>query len=164
MVAHSRTSDESSDLIRRLREICLAFPAVVEKEAWGECTFRVAGGKMFAMTDNNHHNSGHLAVWVMAPPTIQEALIRSCPDTFFRPPYVGAKGWIGMRLDTRMDWDELTAILRDGYLLSAPVKLRNRKTTGAARSVVRHQQGIKRTQLRTVSAKGQKRRHPNRIN
>ncbi|MBV8771573.1 MAG: MmcQ/YjbR family DNA-binding protein [Deltaproteobacteria bacterium] len=69
----------SDQLLNRLRGICLGFPRVIEKEAWGECTFRVAGGKMFAMTDNNHHESGHVAVWVLAPPNIQEHLIRSMP-------------------------------------------------------------------------------------
>ena len=48
-MAHPRRYDESNKLIIRLRRTCLAFPAVVEKEAWGECTFRVAGGKMFAV-------------------------------------------------------------------------------------------------------------------
>jgi hypothetical protein len=123
-MAHPRMYQDSNELIRRLREICLAFPSVVEKEAWGECTFRVAGGRMFAMTDNNHHNSGHLAVWVMAPPTVQETLIRSKPDRFFRPPYVGTKGWIGVRLDDGVDWDKLAGIIRDGYLMSAPKPMR----------------------------------------
>ncbi|MBV8142483.1 MAG: MmcQ/YjbR family DNA-binding protein [Verrucomicrobia bacterium] len=119
--------DESDKLINRLRDVCLAFPAVVEKEAWGECTFRARGGKMFAMTDCNHHNSGHVAVWVMAPPKVQEGLARSGPDRFFKPPYVGAKGWVGVVLDARTKWDELGAILRDGYLMSAPVRTQQLK-------------------------------------
>jgi len=136
-VAHPRMYEESNELIRRLRDICLSFPGVVEKEAWGECTFRASSGKMFAMTDNNHHNSGHLAVWVMAPPTVQETLIRSKPKRFFKPPYVGAKGWVGVRLDTRVDWDELAAIVRDGYLMSTPVKIARPKPPGPAKSSVR---------------------------
>jgi hypothetical protein len=146
-VAHPRMYEESNELIKRLRDICLAFPAVVEKEAWGECTFRVTGGKMFAMTDNNHHNSGHLAVWVMAPPTVQETLIRSMPKRFFKPPYVGAKGWVGVRLDARVDWGELAAIVRDGYLMSAPGKIARPKTLGPAKSTVRLQPQAGFTQL-----------------
>ena len=69
--------DDSNPAIERLREICLALPEVFEKEAWGECTFRVTGGSMFAMTDNNHHRSGHVAVWVKAPAMVQEILVGS---------------------------------------------------------------------------------------
>lgn len=135
-MAHPRRYDESNKLIARLRAICFTFPEVVEKEAWGECTFRVAGGKMFAMTDSNHHNSGHLAVWIMAPPTVQENLVGSRPDRFFRPPYVGAKGWVGVRLDPRTDWEALAGILRDGYLMSAPVGSAQPKPRAFKRSAV----------------------------
>ena len=161
-MAHPRMYDESNALIKRLRETCLAFPAVFEKEAWGECTFRVTGGKMFAMTDSNHHNSGHLAVWVMAPPTVQETLIRSMPERFFNPPYVGVKGWVGVRLDTSIDWDELAAILQDGYLISAPVKLASRKTLGPAKSTARPQPRVSGTQARTVPGKARTTGRPNR--
>ena len=77
---------------------------------------------MFAMTDNNHHESGHVAVWVKAPPTVQEFLVRSDPVRFFKPPYVGHKGWVGVRLDVKVNWNELAAILNDGYLMSSPFK------------------------------------------
>lgn len=114
--------DDSDPAIKRLREICLALPEVFEKEAWGECTFRVTGGSMFAMTDNNHHNSGHVAVWVKAPAMVQEILVNSDPKRFFIPPYMGKQGWVGVRIDRKVKWDELAAILNDGYLLSAPKK------------------------------------------
>ena len=161
-MAHPRMYDESNELIKRLREICLAFPAVVEKEAWGECTFRVTGGKMFAMTDNNHHNSGHLAVWVMAPPTVKETLIRSMPERFFNPPYVGVKGWVGVRLDASVDWNELAAILRDGYLISAPVKLAGRKAPGFPESTARPQPRVGGTPSRTGPGKARTAGRPNR--
>lgn len=121
-MAHPRKYDDSNPAIKRLREICLALPETTEKEAWGECTFRV-GGKMFAMTDNNHHNSGHLAVWIKAPAMVQEILVGSDPKRFFKPPYVGPKGWVGVRLDVKVRWDELAAILNDGYQMSAPKRL-----------------------------------------
>jgi predicted DNA-binding protein (MmcQ/YjbR family) len=116
--------DDSNAAIKRLREICLALPGVFEKEAWGECTFRVTGGSMFAMTDNNHHNSGHVAVWVKAPAMVQEILVHSDPKRFFIPPYVGKQGWVGVRIDYKVKWDELGAILKDGYLIAAPNKRR----------------------------------------
>jgi len=115
--------DDSNPAIRRLREICLALPEAFEKEAWGECTFRVTGGSMFAMTDNNHHRSKHIAVWVKAPLDVQELLVSADAKRFFVPPYVGSKGWIGVRLDYKVDWDELREILKDGYAMSAPRRL-----------------------------------------
>ncbi|MFI5353084.1 MAG: MmcQ/YjbR family DNA-binding protein [Candidatus Binatales bacterium] len=111
------------DPIKRLREICLVLPEAVEKEAWGEATFRV-GGKMFAMTDNNHHNSGHVSVWCKAPLMVQEILVNSDPQRFFKPPYVGHKGWVGVRLDVKVvDWDELANIVADSYRMTAPKRL-----------------------------------------
>jgi hypothetical protein len=121
-MAHPHKNYDPEGPIKRLREICLALPEATEKEAWGECTFRV-GGKMFAMTDNDHHDSGHVAVWVKAPPMVQEILVDSAPARFFKPPYVGHKGWVGVRLDVKVDWGELAAILKDGYLMSAPNRL-----------------------------------------
>ena len=123
-MAHPRMYDDSNPAIKRLREICLALPGVFEKEAWGECTFRVIGGSMFAMTDNNHHDTGHMAVWVKAPAMVQEILVHSDPKRFFIPPYVGKQGWVGVRIDYKVKWDELAAILKDGNLISAPNKRR----------------------------------------
>ena len=116
--------DDSNPAIKRLREICLAMPEVFEKEAWGECTFRVTGGSMFAMTDNNHHGSGHVAVWVKAPAMVQEILVGSDPKRFFVPPYIGKQGWVGVLIDYRVKWDQVAAVLKDGYLLSMPKKMR----------------------------------------
>lgn len=134
-MAHPRKYDDSNPALNRLRELCLALPEAAEKEAWGECTFRV-GGKMFAMTDNNHHDSGHVAVWIKAPAMVQEILINSDPKRFFKPPYVGHKGWVGARLDVKVDWDQLAGILHDGYLLSASAPRRRpspRRSLSASR-------------------------------
>jgi predicted DNA-binding protein (MmcQ/YjbR family) len=133
-MAHPRMYDDSSPLIRRLREVCLALPEAFEKEAWGECTFRVNGGSMFAMTDNNHHGSGHVAVWVKAPPMVQEILVGSDARRFFVPPYMGPKGWVGVRLDARVKWDQVAEILKDGYLMSAPKRLGGRSASAMDRA------------------------------
>jgi predicted DNA-binding protein (MmcQ/YjbR family) len=121
-MAHPRMYEDSNPAINKLRAVCLALGDVVEKEAWGECTFRVVNGPMFAMTDNNHHQSGHVAVWVKAPAMVQEILISSDSKRFFRPPYMGHKGWVGVRLDSKPDWEQLTVILKDGYEMSLPVR------------------------------------------
>lgn|SRR5215813_6359938 len=128
-MAHPRMYDDASPLIGRLREVCLKLPEVFEKEAWGECTFRVNGGSMFAMTDCNHHNSGHIGVWVKAPPMVQEILVGSDAKRFFVPPYMGPKGWVGVRLDAKVNWETVGAILKDGYLMSAPKRLSGRATS-----------------------------------
>jgi hypothetical protein len=135
LMTHSRMYEDSDPALRRLRKICLGFPEVVEKEAWGECTFRVRD-KMFAMTDYHHHGADHVAVWIKAPEMVQEILVKSDPARFFRPPYVGHKGWVGVRLDGGLNWDELAAILKDGYLMSAPsrVAAKPRKRTDARRA------------------------------
>ncbi len=133
-MAHPHKDYDPNGPIKHLREICLALPETIEQEAWGECTFRVAK-KMFAMTDNNHHDSGHVAVWVKAPPMAQEIMVASDSKRFFRPPYVGHKGWLGVRLDLKVDWADLAAILEDGWLMCAPKKLAESRRGPSAKAV-----------------------------
>jgi hypothetical protein len=135
-MAHPRMYDDSNPAIERLRKLCLALPETAEKEAWGECTFRV-GGKMFAMTDNDHHHSGHVAVWIAAPAMAQEILVRSDPERFFKPPYVGHKGWVGVRLDVKVDWKQLAGILKDGHSMTAPKRLSSGAPTPSTRRRIR---------------------------
>jgi hypothetical protein len=111
-----------ADVLTRLRAACLALPETEEKEAWQTPTFRVRG-KMFAMFADDHHGDGRVAVWCKAPVGAQEALVESDPEHFFRPPYVGPSGWIGVRLDRRLDWDEIADLLREGWRVAAPKKL-----------------------------------------
>lgn len=107
--------------LARLRRICLAFPEAHEVEAWGEPTFRVKN-KLFAMyaAANNHHGAGHHAVWIKSTAVNQGFVLASNPQRYFSPPYVGPSGWIGARLDGRVNWSEVTELLRDGYELAAP--------------------------------------------
>jgi len=109
--------------VDRLRAICLALPETTEKIAWSEPTWRVRG-KLFAQLDDHHHGADHLAVWMPAPLGEQEAMIFTNPARFFRPPYVGGRGWVGVRIDGRCDWKEITALVRQAYLEVAPPKLR----------------------------------------
>lgn len=88
--------------LRRVRKICLAFPEAFEKMSHGEATFFAPNG-VFAMFSNNHHQDGHVAVWLPAPPGLQEALVEEDPKTYYRPPYVGSSGWIGVELDQISD-------------------------------------------------------------
>jgi predicted DNA-binding protein (MmcQ/YjbR family) len=105
--------------IDRLRTICLALPEAAEKEAWGDPTFRVRD-KIFAM---EKRGDGRVAVWCKAPDGSQMVLVGADPARFFVPPYVGHKGWVGMRLDDRPNWREVAALVRRSYRLIAPKRL-----------------------------------------
>jgi hypothetical protein len=107
----------------RLREICGQLPEVTERLSHGAVTFFVRGKRVVCYLTDDHHGDGRLAVVCAAPPGVQEELLESEPDRFFRPPYVGHRGWIGLRVDTRPDWDEVEAIVRDAYRCVAPVTL-----------------------------------------
>jgi hypothetical protein len=110
--------------VDRLRAICLALPETTEKLAWGEPTWRVRG-RLFAQLDDHHHGADHLAVWLPAPLGEQEAMIFTDPARFFRPPYVGHRGWIGVRLDGRPDWKAVANLVEQAYRLVAPRRLRD---------------------------------------
>src|SRR5262245_7920413 len=105
--------------VDRLRAICLALPETTEKIAWGEPTWRVRG-RLFAQLDDHHHGADHLAVWLPAPLGEQEALVSADPARFFRPPYVGPRGWIGVRIDARPDWKVVTRLVEQAYHHVAP--------------------------------------------
>ena len=109
----------SKKITEHLRAICLALPEATEKEAWGDPTFRVRD-KIFAM---EKRGDGRVSVWCKAAPGSQAILVGADPALFFVPPYVGSKGWIGMRLDAKPDWDEVTSIVQRSYRLIAPKRL-----------------------------------------
>lgn len=116
----------AADPIGRLRAICLALPDTSEKVAWGEPTWRV-GGRLFAQLDNHHHGADHLAVWLPAPLGEQEALVKADPARFFRPPYVGIRGWVGVRIDGRPSWTQVAALVEQAYRHVAPATKRRRR-------------------------------------
>jgi hypothetical protein len=111
----------STNPLDRVRRLCLALPEVTEKLSHGEPTFFVRG-KVFVMAANNHHNDGHVAVWVPVPPGMQAALIERAPRTFYRPPYVGVRGWVGIELAEISD-DDLRLHVDLAWELVAPKRL-----------------------------------------
>ncbi|HLK67212.1 MAG TPA: MmcQ/YjbR family DNA-binding protein [Bryobacteraceae bacterium] len=112
-------------LIERVRRICATMPESSEKLSHGEPTFFVRK-KVFVMFSNNHHNDGHVAVWIPVPPGMQALLIQDAPETYYRPPYVGVKGWVGVEL-SRIGDAELTALIQDAWRLIAPKTLKHPK-------------------------------------
>ena len=109
-------------LIARARKIALALPGASEKLSHGEPTF-FAGGKVFVMVDNNHHGSGHVALWCRAESGVQAALVDAEPRHFFVPPYVGKQGFIGVRLSSGLEWDTVAALIERAWREVAPKKL-----------------------------------------
>ena len=99
--------------LERLRRLCLSIPGSIEKISHGEPTF-FTPRRVFAMFANNHHGDGHVAVWLPAGPGVQEAMIEEAPDIFFRPPYVGPAGWIGVEM-AKIDDDWLGALIREAF-------------------------------------------------
>jgi hypothetical protein len=109
-----------TDPLTRLRALCLALPEVTEKVSHGEPTWFVR--RSFVMYANHHHDD-RLAFWCAAPPGVQEELVATEPERFFRPPYVGHRGWLGVYLDVEVDWTEIGEIVQDAYRTVAPKKL-----------------------------------------
>jgi hypothetical protein len=100
----------------------MSFPEVTEKISHGAPAFFVK--KQFVMLwSNGHHDHQFPHLWCAAPVGAQVELVETEPERFFRPPYVGTRGWLGVRLDRQVDWDELSAICEDAYRTVAPPKM-----------------------------------------
>jgi hypothetical protein len=104
----------------RVRSLCLALPETNERPSHGSPAFFVRDKKTFVMFLNDHHGDGRLALWCAAPAGAQEALVARDAVRFFRPPYVGHRGWLGVRLDLRVDWAEVAALIDEAYRCVAP--------------------------------------------
>jgi len=119
------TGKDHGTQIKRLRRVCLSIPGVMEKISHGEPTF-FTPKRVFAMFANNHHGDGHVAAWLPAGPGVQEALIEEAPEIYFRPPYVGGGGWVGVEL-SKVDDDQLGALVREAFRLIAVKDGRRRR-------------------------------------
>ena len=120
-------TDIDGEHLRRVRRICAALPGTTERLSHGEPTFFV-DKKVFAMFANNHHNDGHIAVLIAAASGLQPLLIKENPKTYFKPPYVGVRGWVGIELEHISD-DELGAHIHEAWQMIAPKKLKLRGTS-----------------------------------
>ena len=114
---------EQAKVLAKLREICLALPETSERLSHGAPTFFVRAKRAFLMVLTNHHGDGRFAIWCAAPDGMQKMLVEADPERFFVPPYVGHRGWLGVRLDRGIHWDELAGIAEDAYADVAPAKL-----------------------------------------
>jgi hypothetical protein len=112
--------------LKRVRQICTSIPGTIEKISHGEPTF-FTPDRVFAMFDDNHHSDGHIALWLPAAPGVQAALIEEEPGIYFRPPYVGVAGWVGVELP-KVDDEQLGALIREAF------RLMQAKTGGTSKS------------------------------
>ena len=114
---------ERARVLERIRGICLGLPETSERLSHGAPTFFVREKRSFLMVLTDHHGDGRFAIWCAAGEGVQSMLVEADPERFFRPPYVGHRGWLGVRLDRGIDWDELAGIAEDAYAEAAPAKL-----------------------------------------
>lgn len=111
------------DPLPRLRALCMSFPEVTERLSHGEPAWFVRGKKTF-VTYSDHHHDDRVGFWCAAPPGAQAAWVDRDPERFFVPPYVGGRGWIGVRLDVvGVDWDDVAELVEDAYRTVAPKRL-----------------------------------------
>ena len=110
-------------MLEEIREICLALPETSERPSHGAPSFFVREKRCFAMVLDNHHGDGRFAIWCAAEEGVQGMLVGANPDAYFLPPYVGHRGWLGVRLDRGLPLDEIAGLLEDAYAKVAPPAL-----------------------------------------
>jgi hypothetical protein len=115
-------------MLERVRAMCLDLPETSERPSHGAPSFFVREKRCFLMVLDDHHGDGIFGIWCAAPPGGQELLVGADPARFFRPPYVGHRGWLGVRLNDGADWDELAGIVEDAFAAVAPRRLLERRT------------------------------------
>jgi hypothetical protein len=113
----------ASSQLSRVRKICLSLPETTERASHGAPSFFVRDKVCFVNYMDNHHDDGRLALWCACPSGMRNGLVKAQPEHYFVPPYVGFRGWIGVRLDRGMDWDDVERVIREAYLAVAPKQL-----------------------------------------
>jgi hypothetical protein len=116
-------SRAASSPLTRVRRICLSLPETTERASHGAPSFFIRDKVCFVNYMDNHHEDGRLALWCACPSGMRDGLVKAQPDQHFVPPYVGFRGWIGVRLDREPNWDDVERVIRDAYLAVAPTKL-----------------------------------------
>ena len=98
----------------RVQRHCLSFENSSERLSHGAPTF-FAGKRAFVMYMDDHHDDGRRAIWCAAPEGMQAAMVETDPEAYFVPPYVGHRGWLGVRLDRGLAWDDVAGAIEDAY-------------------------------------------------
>jgi predicted DNA-binding protein (MmcQ/YjbR family) len=113
-------------VLTTLRGLCMGLPEVTEKLSHGEPAWFVRK-RLFVMFADHHHDD-RVAFWCAAPVGAQEEMVDG--QHYFRPPYVGHRGWLGVYLDVPVDWDEIAEVVQDAYRTVAPRTLVAQLTQG----------------------------------
>jgi predicted DNA-binding protein (MmcQ/YjbR family) len=113
---------KSNDPLAALRRICLSLPETTERLSHGEPTWFVRDKKVFVTYANRHHDD-RIAFWCAAHDGVQESRLAEDPDRFFRPPYVGHRGWLGVYVDGPVDWADVEDLVEEAYRIVAPARL-----------------------------------------
>ena len=115
--------------LRMVRAAALRWPETSERMSHGGPAFFVRGKRCFVMFLDDHHQDGRLAIWCAAPDGVQQEMVETEPDRFFRPPYVGHRGWLGVQL-LEVTQPELDAIVLDAFRQVAPKRVQDRLQAG----------------------------------
>jgi hypothetical protein len=114
---------KKNELDKAVQQLCLAFPETEELISHGMPNYRARGGKIFATYAVNHHGDGRIALWLNTPDGMQDAYVRAEPKHYFKPPYVGPGGWLGVRLDAGLAWKRVAPLVRAAYERTVPARL-----------------------------------------
>jgi hypothetical protein len=117
------SAKERERTLAHLRKLCLELPEVEERPSHGAPAFFVRGKRPFVMVLQDHHGDGRFAIWCAAGEGVQQMLVDGNPEQYFVPPYVGHRGWLGVRLDRGLEWDEIAGIVEDAFAEIAPATL-----------------------------------------
>lgn len=115
-------------LLAELRARALALPETCEQESFGSAGFRVGegkSGKYFAYFSDRPHGHERIALLVKTSGMDElMSLVEDQPETYFKPAFYGASGWVGLVLDRPdLDWDEVSAWLQRSWRSVAPKRL-----------------------------------------
>lgn len=109
--------------LARVRALCLSFPGTEERLSHGEATWFAGGRRSFVMCADHHHDD-RVAFWAAAPDGAQAQLVADAPERYFRPPYVGTRGWVGVWVDVPdVDWARVEQVVEDAWRCVAPRRL-----------------------------------------
>ncbi len=123
MASREAGADVAESALAAVRRICMALPETTERPSHGEPCFFVRDKKAFVHFHDDHHGDGIVGIWCAAPPGVQEQMVEAEPQRYYRPAYVGHRGWLGLRLDVDRDDDELAQVIADAYRTVAPKSL-----------------------------------------
>ena len=116
----------------RVRRLCLALPETNERVSHGAPNFFIRDKRSFVSYMDDHHGDGRLALWCASSSDVQRMLASSRSEQFFVPPYVAHLGWLGVRLDRDLDWDEIAGVIADAHAIVLEGAGRPRKSVTRA--------------------------------